>query len=143
MDPKFFRKYIDILREADDKPLPNLPGKEEPWKGSGEPKKTPRSSEELDAAIKDLTPDLLPVTPDEGDDRLVAYTTPKQARNIAQNPDAYRYGTDIRKDTEYNRPLVNRKQPYLAPRGYSDFSKPEGMDTDINSMPSYPKKYDI
>jgi len=101
----------EFVTEAEDKltPYPNMPDKEEPWKGY----------------------------------RLVAYTTPKQARNIAQNPDAYRYGTDIRKDTEYNRPLVNRKQPYLAPRGYSDFSKPEGMDTDINRMPSYPKKYDI
>jgi hypothetical protein len=115
-DARFFRKYLDILSEQ----------------SSDEPKTREEIEariKELDAQIKDLTPDLLPVTPSDEGDRITAYTTPKQQRDVLKNPDEYNWGTDKRKDPDFKRPLIKDPED-LAPRGYNDSSTPKGMPTD-------------
>ncbi len=97
----------------------------------------PRSREDIEARIKeleaqiaDLTPGFNPVTPDEGDDQSVAYTSPRQSREILKNPEKYKYGTDIPKDPGFIRPLIQKDPNDIAPRGHSDFTTPQGMPTD-------------
>jgi hypothetical protein len=112
-DARFFRKYLDILSEQ----------------SSDEPKTREEIEariKELDAQIKDLTPDLLPVTPSDEGDRITAYTTPKQQRDVLKNPDEYNWGTDRRKDSGFKRPLIKDPED-IAPRGYNDFSDSKDM----------------
>lgn len=75
----------------------------------------------------DYIPDTLPITaPGEGDS-VVAFTTPKKQRDILKNPEEYQWGTKIKKDSDYHRPLL-RNPELLQPRGRSDFTKPPGME---------------
>jgi hypothetical protein len=155
MDPRFFRRYLDILSEAEDDKLgimsqspstanPKIGPITGPIKKPNTPEEIQARLDTLDAELADITPGFNQISPDsDGGDSIVSYTTPNQARQVRGNPDAYRYGTDRKKDIDFQKPLINKDQWDLAPRGYSDFSPPPGMDTNINNMPAYPKKYNI
>jgi len=122
MSAELFRKYLDLLSEE--------PNQEPETQDETQDEIEDELIRSLDAQIKDLTPDLLPVTPPDEGDPIVAYTTPRQQRDVLQNPDRYQWGTDKPKDSDLKRPLITKDNPYMTLRGQSDYTTPQGMPTD-------------
>jgi len=67
-----------------------------------------KREKEIDTLLKDITPGFNPISPDEGDDQLVGYTTPRKSREILKNPELYQYGKTIEKEKDFQRPLFNK-----------------------------------